>query len=70
LDFFGVNVTGVEVITPGTSHPNVLETFWQKGIIDINRGMDFNPRGKGNEVYAKYTHLNHEDFQYRITVRI
>jgi len=64
LDFTGVRVTGVSVTTPSSS-PNVIETFWQKNVVDLSRGMDFNPRGS---VLAKFTHLNHKDFQVRINV--
>jgi Hemocyanin, ig-like domain len=65
LEFTGVRVTGVEVSTPAAPQ-NVIETFWQKNVVDLSRGMDFNPRGS---VLAKFTHLNHKDFQMRINVR-
>jgi len=65
LEFTGVRVTGVEVSTPAAP-PNVIETFWQKNVVDLSRGMDFNPRGS---VLAKFTHLNHKDFLMRINVR-
>jgi uncharacterized Fe-S center protein len=64
LEFTGVKVLGVEVITPA-SPQNVIETFWQKDVIDLSRGMDFAPRGK---VLAKFTHLNHKAFKMKITV--
>ncbi|XP_065347138.1 phenoloxidase 1 [Cloeon dipterum] len=64
LDFPGVRVVGVSVQTP-SAEANVLETFWQKNVVDLSRGMDFNPRGS---VLAKFTHLNHRDFQVTVTV--
>jgi hypothetical protein len=55
---------GVEIITPNLP-TNMIETYWKKDVIDLSRGMDFSPRGK---ILAKFTHLNHRDFQMRITV--
>lgn len=60
-----MRVTAVEVSTPAAP-ANVIETFWQKNVVDLSRGMDFNPRGS---VLAKFTHLNHKDFQMKISVR-
>lgn len=44
---------------------NVLETFWQQSDVELSRGMDFTPRGP---VYTRFTHLQHSDFVYNITV--
>lgn len=44
---------------------NVIQTFWQQSDVDLSGGMDFQPRGA---VFVRFTHLNHEDFKYKITV--
>ncbi|XP_020292379.1 phenoloxidase 2 [Pseudomyrmex gracilis] len=62
LDFPGVTITDISVQTPNQS-ANVLTTFWTKSDVDLSRGMDFTPRG---QVLARFTHLNHADFNYRI----
>jgi hypothetical protein len=64
LEYQGIRITGIEVVTPKTER-NTLRTFWQKNDVDLSRGMDFAPRGG---VFARFTHLQHEPFQYRINV--
>ncbi|XP_055374570.1 phenoloxidase 2-like [Condylostylus longicornis] len=64
LDYPGINVTGVQV-QPEGGQPNVLTTFWQQSDIDLSRGMDFVPRGN---VFARFTHLQHEPFTYTINI--
>ncbi|KAG8238619.1 hypothetical protein J437_LFUL018537 [Ladona fulva] len=64
LDYPGVKITKVELDTPGRSM-NEFETFWQQRDIDLSRGMDFAPRGG---VFARVTHLQHNAFNFRITV--
>jgi tyrosinase len=66
LDYPGVRVTGVELVTPNADR-NTLQTFWQKSNVDLSRGMDFAPRGA---IFARYTHLQHAPFLYRINVCI
>lgn len=44
---------------------NVIQTFWQQSDLNLSRGMDFQPRGP---VYVRFTHLNHQDFKYKIIV--
>ncbi|XP_046387012.1 phenoloxidase 1-like [Ischnura elegans] len=64
LDYQGIRITNVEIITKGRAK-NELNTFWQQNDIDLSRGMDFAPRGS---VYARLTQLAHKRFTYRITV--
>ncbi|XP_034237614.1 phenoloxidase 1-like [Thrips palmi] len=65
LDFPGVQVRSVEVMTTNARRPNELFTFWQQNDMDLSRGLDFTPRGS---VFARFTHLQHRPFTYRITV--
>lgn len=44
---------------------NEFQTFWMQSDVDLSRGMDFSPRGP---VFARFTHLNHRPFTYKITV--
>jgi hypothetical protein len=62
LNFPGVEITDIGVRTPNQPE-NVLATFWTKSDVDLSRGLDFTPRGA---VLARFTHLNHADFTYRI----
>lgn len=63
LDFPGVEIADVKVMTD--RQQNVLNTFWTKSDVDLSRGLDFTPRGA---VLARFTHLNHADFTYKIVV--
>lgn len=63
LDFAGVTVDDIK-IQSGPNN-NVIQTFWQQSDVDLSRGMDFQPRGK---VFVRFTHLNHFDFTYNISV--
>lgn len=62
LNFPGVEITNIGVTTPNQP-PNQISTFWTKSDVDLSRGLDFTPRGP---VLARFTHLNHADFTYRI----
>lgn len=62
LDFPGVEIRDVGVQTPNQP-ANQISTFWTKSDVDLSRGLDFMPRGA---VLARFTHLNHGDFTYRI----
>ncbi|XP_018368113.1 PREDICTED: phenoloxidase 2 [Trachymyrmex cornetzi] len=62
LDFPGVVITDIAVQTPNQP-ANQISTFWTKSDVDLSRGLDFTPRGA---VLARFTHLNHTDFTYRI----
>ncbi|XP_044757267.1 phenoloxidase 1-like [Coccinella septempunctata] len=64
LAYQGVTVTKVEIHSNGGSN-NRINTFWQQSDIDLSRGMDFQPRGP---VFVRFTHLQHQEFNYRITV--
>ncbi|KAG8035032.1 hypothetical protein G9C98_005455 [Cotesia typhae] len=64
LNFNGVELSGVQVITPNQS-PNTLITYWNQSDLNLSRGLDFTPRGS---VLARFTHLNHASFIYRIQV--
>ncbi|KAK3918236.1 Phenoloxidase 2 [Frankliniella fusca] len=65
LDFPGIQIKGVEVNSAGSRRPNELFTFWQQNDMDLSRGLDFSPRGP---IFARFTHLNHRPFSYRIQV--
>lgn len=62
LDFPGVEIRNIAVQTPNQP-ANQISTFWTKSDVDLSRGLDFTPRGA---VLARFTHLNHADFTYRI----
>ncbi|GLV34926.1 Prophenoloxidase 2 [Carabus blaptoides fortunei] len=64
LNYQGINVTGVEIDVTG-GKKNELQTFWQQSDVDLSRGMDFTPRGS---VFARFTHLQHAPFSYKISV--
>ncbi|XP_012279901.1 phenoloxidase 2-like isoform X2 [Orussus abietinus] len=64
LGYPDVRVTDAEIVTPNASK-NVLSTFWQQSDVDMSRGLDFVPRGS---VLARYTHLQHVPYVYRIKV--
>lgn len=65
LNYPGITVTGIEVQPQGGGQANKLTTFWQQSDVDLSRGMDFQPRGS---VFARFTHLNHQPFSYKISV--
>lgn len=65
LDFPGVRVTSVEIQAEGQNPKNRLSTFWQQSDINLSRGLDFSPRGP---VFARFTHLQHRPFTYKIQV--
>ncbi|XP_015593471.1 phenoloxidase 1 [Cephus cinctus] len=64
LNFPGVAITGVQLVTPNQP-ANTLNTYWSQSDVDLSRGLDFTPRGA---VLARFTHLNHSGFSYRISV--
>ncbi|XP_026465404.1 phenoloxidase 2-like [Ctenocephalides felis] len=64
LGYQGVSIESVDVIVQN-SQPNRFQTFWQQSDVDLSRGMDFTPRGN---VFARFTHLQHQPFTYRIQV--
>ncbi|XP_076677764.1 phenoloxidase 1-like [Andrena cerasifolii] len=63
LNFPGIEMEGIRLTT--NNQRNVLNTFWSQSVVDLSRGLDFTPRGP---VLARFTHLNHADFTYTITV--
>ncbi|XP_015437253.1 PREDICTED: phenoloxidase 2-like [Dufourea novaeangliae] len=63
LDYPGVEILDIRLTT--NQRRNVLNTFWTQSVVDLSRGLDFTPRGP---VLARFTHLNHSDFKYTITV--
>nr|BBM95985.1 tyrosinase 2 [Plautia stali] len=65
LGYSGVRVTLLEVQTDKTQIKNKLFTFWQQSDVDLSRGLDFTPRGP---VLARFTHLQHRPFTYKIMV--
>lgn len=64
LDYPGIEIKGVEVQTPNMP-ANTLSTYWSKSDVDLSRGLDFTPRGP---ILARFTHLNHAQFNYNILV--
>lgn len=64
LNYPGITVSKCEIQSQGNPS-NVLNTFWQQSDVDLSRGMDFQPRGS---VFVRFTHLQHQDFTYKITV--
>lgn len=64
LGYNGITVRSLDVVTPGAPN-NEFRTFWKKDDVDLSRGIDFTPRGN---VYARFTHLQHTDFTYKIQV--
>ncbi|KAF6200464.1 hypothetical protein GE061_004907, partial [Apolygus lucorum] len=64
LNFPGVRISKVEVVTQGRP-ANQLHTYWQQSVIDMQRGLDFYPRGA---VLAKFTHLQHFPWDIKITI--
>ncbi|XP_050442444.1 phenoloxidase 2-like [Adelges cooleyi] len=64
LTFETVRVQSIEVTAPGIPR-NEFATFWQQSDVDLSRGLDFIPRGS---VYARFTHLQHAPFSYKIIV--
>ncbi|RVE44160.1 hypothetical protein evm_011180 [Chilo suppressalis] len=59
LDFPGIRVSSVGV--QGAAGNNTLGTQWEQSTVELSRGLDFTPRGS---VLARFTHLQHEEFQY------
>lgn len=57
-----MEISSAQVISPN-SPPNTLSTYWTQSDLDLSRGLDFTPRGP---VLARFTHLNHTGFKYRI----
>lgn len=53
-----------------SSHANnVIKTFMQKDAVDVTQGiLNKNPDETKDEVYAVFTHLQHQDFEYVIVV--
>ncbi|XP_053962924.1 phenoloxidase 2-like isoform X1 [Anastrepha ludens] len=64
LNYPGVSVTRVQVLSRG-SRFNVLRTYWKQSDVDLSGGLDFVPRGN---VFARFTHLQHTPFTYRINI--
>ncbi|KAF7994702.1 hypothetical protein HCN44_004174 [Aphidius gifuensis] len=64
LNFRGVEMVNVQIVTANQAVNNLV-TFWNKSDVDLSRGLDFAPRGP---LLARFTHLNHAPFSYRIQV--
>lgn len=64
LNFPKITVTGLQVDVQG-GQTNRLRTFWDTSDVDLSRGLDFSPRGT---VLARFTHLQHLPFTYKIQV--
>ncbi|KAH8363104.1 hypothetical protein KR084_005364 [Drosophila pseudotakahashii] len=63
LSYPDIRVLGISVVSQGEI--NKLTTFWQESEVDMSRGVDFQPRGN---VFARFTHLQHNPFNYSIDV--
>lgn len=63
LDYPGIRVSGVSI--EGSAGNNMFGTRWEVSTVELSRGLDFSPRGS---VLAKFTHLQHEEFNYVIEV--
>ncbi|GBP20809.1 Phenoloxidase subunit 1 [Eumeta japonica] len=61
LDFPGVTVSSVAV--EGQAGANTFGTHWEQSTLDLERGLDFAPRGP---VLARFTHLQQDPFTYVI----
>lgn len=64
LDFPGVKITGFELLSKGRNK-NEFATHWEQSDVNLSRGIDFTPRGN---VFARFTHLQHAPFTYRIMI--
>ncbi|CAH1402250.1 unnamed protein product [Nezara viridula] len=67
LRYSGITVKSIEVQTEGKPEKNKLFTFWQQSDVDLSRGLDFSQRGA---VLARFTHLQHRPFSYKIMVSV
>uniref|UniRef100_A0A1B6MSZ9 Tyrosinase copper-binding domain-containing protein n=1 Tax=Graphocephala atropunctata TaxID=36148 RepID=A0A1B6MSZ9_9HEMI len=65
LGFNGVQMRSAEINVQGQPK-NLLLTLWQQSDVDLSRGLDFTPRGN---VFARFTHLQHVPFSYKIQVQ-
>ncbi|XP_059616952.1 phenoloxidase 2 [Phlebotomus argentipes] len=65
LTYPNVQITNVTVQNDKGGKTNELRTFFMQSDVNLSRGLDFTPRG---DVLARFTHLNHENFTYTITI--
>ncbi|CAK1590052.1 unnamed protein product [Parnassius mnemosyne] len=63
LGFPGIRVASIAV--EGKAGRNTFATHWEQSTVELSRGLDFTPRGS---VLARFTHLQHEEFNYVIQV--
>ncbi|XP_076290226.1 phenoloxidase 1-like [Lasioglossum baleicum] len=63
LNYLGIEVEDVKLTT--NNEDNVLHTFWNQSEVDLTSGLDWLPP---EPVRVKFTHLNHANFTYTITV--
>lgn len=64
LNHPGIVVQDVQVKTTGRN-PNSLLTYWLQSDVNISKGLDFQ---NGGDVFIRFTHLQHTDFTYEISV--
>jgi len=64
LTFPQITVDGIRVETERQT-PNVFHTFWKESDLNLSMGMDF---GNREDVYAQFTHLQHQAFNIKIQV--
>ncbi|GAB0086196.1 Hemocyanin, N-terminal [Sergentomyia squamirostris] len=65
LSYPNVTVTGIQVQHDTNGSPQTLRTRFTESDVNLTRGLDFVPRG---DVFARFTHLNHDSFTYTINV--
>ncbi|XP_055709259.1 phenoloxidase 2 [Phlebotomus papatasi] len=65
LTYPNINITNVTVQMDNGGDAQTLRTRFMESDVNLTRGLDFVPRG---DVFARFTHLNHEPFTYIINV--
>ncbi|CAG7837626.1 unnamed protein product, partial [Allacma fusca] len=66
-----IQVENISVQIKGNAAPapNILKTYWMQSDIDLGRGLDIRRSlSREGAIWARITHLNHEEFQYKINV--
>ncbi|KAF4526428.1 hypothetical protein B566_EDAN009242 [Ephemera danica] len=65
LNYKGIHVTSLELITHKTGDTNTIQTFWQEFEVEVSRGVNFMVN---RSVVVKLTRLQHDQFKYRFKV--
>ncbi|XP_033106998.1 hemocyanin AA6 chain-like [Anneissia japonica] len=65
-----VRISDLKITTTrGTDDENTLYTYMEEEVVDISNDMFFEFDTSGPPVQVRNHHLNHEPFQYKLTVR-